>query len=88
MQVIKRQGGSLSSEMSKHYSKLATDCTGARITSNNPEVASRLTTSVLDLGAGVIRCVNAAASCHVADVISLRGLSDSGRDVAEKVKTY
>lgn len=83
--VIKRQGGALSSELSQHYSKLATDCTGARITSNNPEVASRLTTSVLDLGAGVIRCVNAAAACHVADDISVRSLSDAGRHVAEKV---
>lgn len=83
--VIKRQGGSLSSELSQHYSKLATDCSGARITSNNPEVASRLTTSVLDLGSGVIRCVNAAAACHIADDISIRSLSDAGRDVAEKV---
>ena len=75
----------MSSELSQHYSKLSTDCSGARITSNNPEVASRLTTSVLDLGAGVIRCVNSAAAVHVADDISVRSLSDAGRHVAEKV---
>ncbi|KAL1132788.1 hypothetical protein AAG570_010740 [Ranatra chinensis] len=83
--VIKRQGGQLSADLSHHYTRLAQDCVGARVTSNNPEVASRLTTSVQQLGSSVINIVTSAAACLSEDEISVRNLSESGRDVSEKV---
>ncbi|XP_014254779.1 talin-1 isoform X2 [Cimex lectularius] len=83
--VIKRQGGKLSSDISQHYNKLASDTAGARITSNNIEVASRITTGVLQLGTAISSFVTAAANCHSRDDISVRNLTESGRDVSEKV---
>jgi hypothetical protein len=56
--------------------------------SNNPEVASRLTTSVQQLGTAVINIVTSAAACQNDDDITVRNLSDAGREVSEKVITH
>uniref|UniRef100_A0A146KWR6 Talin-1 n=3 Tax=Lygus hesperus TaxID=30085 RepID=A0A146KWR6_LYGHE len=85
--VIKRQGGQLSSEIAQHYTKLATDCAGARVTSNNPEVASRITTGVLQLGSSINNITTAAANCHPNDDHSVRTLTEAGSDIIEKVSS-
>lgn len=86
MKVIKRQGGQLSAEMAQLYSKLAADCAGARVTSNNPEVASRITTGVLHLGSSINNITQAAANCHPNDDYSIRLLTEAGSDIIEKVR--
>lgn len=87
-QVIKRQGGKLSSEMAQHYTKLATDCAGARVTSNNPEVASRITNGVLQLGSSINNITTAAANCVPNDDYSVRTLTEAGSDIIEKVISF
>ncbi|XP_073980591.1 talin_middle and talin-RS domain-containing protein rhea isoform X4 [Rhodnius prolixus] len=89
--AIKRQGGQLSSELTQHYVRLATDCQGARVTSHNPEVAGRITTAVVSLGGAVVTAVTAAAECHdtvdsnaVGD-LSVRTLTDAVKDVSAEV---
>ncbi|XP_069174235.1 talin-2 isoform X3 [Procambarus clarkii] len=80
------QLGNLGASVSHQYSSLSSDSAGAIRQTTNVEVASRLRSSVHELGQACIELVKAGGSCQSAprDTFSQRDLSESARQVKEK----
>ncbi|KAG7155036.1 Talin-2-like, partial [Homarus americanus] len=80
------QLGNLGASVSHQYGSLTCDSVGAIRQTTNVEVASRLRTSVHELGQATIELVKAGGSCQAAsrDTFSQRDLAESARHVKEK----
>lgn len=80
------QLGPLSTRLSENYANLANDVNGITATTNNIETASRIKSSVQELGTACVDTVKSAGSCltNPGDTHSQRELNDSVRSVSEK----
>ncbi|XP_071545978.1 talin-2 isoform X1 [Panulirus ornatus] len=80
------QLGNLGASVSHQYGALSSDSAGAIRQTTNVEVASRLRSSVHELGQACIELVKAGGSCQAAprDTFCQRDLSESARQVKEK----
>ncbi|XP_068221988.1 talin-2 isoform X2 [Palaemon carinicauda] len=80
------QLGNLGANVSHQYSSLASDSSGAIRQTTNGEVASRLRSSVHELGQACIDLVKSGGSVQSAprDTFSQRDLAESARHVGEK----
>jgi len=78
--------GGLANHISTHFQTLAADSKGAIQNTENADMASRIRTSVQDLGQVTIELVKATGSCQITpnDTFVLRDLSDSARNVGER----
>ncbi|XP_075218972.1 talin_middle and talin-RS domain-containing protein rhea isoform X1 [Lycorma delicatula] len=81
------QVGPLAAQLTHQYAQLATDSGGAAVATANPEVSSRLATSVQELGRACFNTVSAAGSVQAspADTLAHRDLSDSAHVLSVKV---
>nr|XP_027203263.1 talin-2-like [Dermatophagoides pteronyssinus] len=80
------QLGSLCTRLSENYANLANDVNGIAAATNNIETASRIKSSVQELGTACVDIVKNAGSCltNPGDSYSQRELTDSARNVSEK----
>ncbi|KAH9517843.1 Talin-1 [Dermatophagoides farinae] len=80
------QLGALCTRLSENYANLANDVNGIAAATNNIETASRIKSSVQELGTACVDIVKNAGSCltNPGDTYSQRELTDSARNVSEK----
>jgi talin len=79
--------GTLANSLTRDYSALAGDCRGAVAASANPQVGSRIKSSVQQLGNSCIDLVRDAGNlqCNPSDAFAKRDLSDHAKKVLEHV---
>lgn len=80
------QLGNLGASVSHQYSSLSSDSAGAIRQTSNAEIATRLRSSVHELGQACIDLVKSGGSCQAAprDTFCQRDLAESARHVGEK----
>lgn len=80
------QLGNLGASVSHQYSSLSSDSAGAIRQSSNADIATRLQSSVHELGQACIELVKSGGSCQAAprDTFCQRDLAESARHVGEK----
>jgi len=83
--------GALAAELTHQYCQLASDSTGAAMSTTNADVSSRLNAGVQELGRACLDLVSAGGACQMAplgDTFTQRDVAESARHVSEKVLPF